>query len=239
MSIYIFSSPVGSPNPMGLQGRYFIPIIPLLLYLATSLRRPEWGRFEWLFTGSVSVIVPVVLAFSFQTIYLKYYVACGENYYSVTSETCVRPLGLQPDNPRMTVGKLARAYTQTFTAECDNLSEIAFYLAPYRGKEDGNLDIKLRDMSTDTIVFEGKTFAPKTNGKWKEFSFPPITDSLNHPFSLTIAPIEGPISAASLGLLPPDVYPEGELSGSYIPGDLVFKYTCRTGFLYRIRAMFR
>jgi len=239
MSMFIFSSPVGKLMAEGIQGRYFIPIIPLLLYLSASLKRPEWGRFDRLFTGTVSVIVPVVLAFSFQTIFLKYFVGCGENYYSITSETCVRPLGLQTDNPEKTVGLLDRPYIQTFISECNNLSEVAFYLTPYWGKQDGYLDIKLRDLSTDTIVFERQTFAPKTNGKWKEFSFPPVTDSWNHPFSLTIAPTEDPISAASLGLLPEDVYPEGELLGAYIPGDLVFKYTCRTGFLYRLRAMAR
>ena len=185
------------------------------------------------------MIVPVVLAFSFQTIFLKYYVGCGEDYYSVKTDTCVRPLGLQTDKPEETVGRLDRPFTQTFIAECNNLSSIAFYLAPYWGNRDGTLDLKLRDLSTDTVVFKKQTFAPKTNGKWKEFSFPPLTDSWNHPFALTIAPVEGPIDSASLGLLPDDIYPEGELSGAYAPGDLVFKYTCRTGFLYNMKTIGR
>lgn len=235
MSMYIYWTPPGNEIAKGIQGRYLIPIVPLLLYLAASLRRPEWGRLDRLFTGSVSVIVPVVLAFSFQTIYLNYFVACGEHYYSVTTETCVRPLDLQTDAPQNTVGRLDRPFTQTFVGECNNLSEIAFFLAPYWGNTDGYLDVQLRDLTKDTVVYQTKTFAPKTNGKWKEFSFPPLPDSLNRSFSLTIAPLEDFVNAASLGIMDPDVYPEGELSGASSPGDMVFKYTCRTGFLYDLR----
>ncbi|OGO38382.1 MAG: hypothetical protein A2W35_04015 [Chloroflexi bacterium RBG_16_57_11] len=239
ISMYIYWTPPANSIIEGVQGRYFIPIVPLLLYHAASLRRPEWGRLDRLFTGSVSVIVPVVLAFSFQTIYLKYFVGCGENYYSVTSETCVRPLGLQTDKPEKKVGKLDRPFTQTFIAECNNLSEIAFFLAPYWGNDVGYLDIQLRDLAAETVVFQKKTFAPKTNGKWKEFSFPPLSDSSNRQYSLTIAPDEDAISGATLGFISADVYPQGELLGSYLPGDLVFKYTCRTGFLYDLRKIGR
>jgi len=239
LSMYIFWTPPGAEIAKGIQGRYFIPIVPLLLYLAASLRRPKWERLDRLSSGTIAVIVPVVLVFSFQTIYLKYFVACGENFYSVKTETCERPLGLQTDKPKITVGRLDRPFTQTFIAECDNLSKIAFFLAPYWGNKDGYLDVKLQEMSTDDLVFHTKTIATKTNGKWKEFSFPALTDSWNHPFALTIAPVEGPIDSASLGLLPDDVYPEGKLSGAYAPGDLVFKYTCRTGFLYNMKTIGR
>ena len=239
LSMYIFWTPPGAEIAKGIQGRYFIPIVPLLLYLAASLRRPKWERLDRLSSGTIAVIVPVVLAFSFQTIYLKYFVACGENYYSVNSETCERPLGLQTDKPKITVGRLDRPFTQTFMAECDNLSKIAFFLAPYWGNKDGYLDVKLQEMSTDDVVFHTKTIATKTNGKWKEFSFPPVFDSRNRPYTLTISPLEGPINAASLGMVDPNVYRDGELLGAYSPGDLVFNYTCRTGLLYDLRKMIR
>jgi hypothetical protein len=134
---------------------------------------------------------------------------------------------------------LAHPFTQTFVAECDNLSEIGFFLAPYWGNKDGYLDIILRDLSTDAVVFHKKTFAPKTNGKWKEFSFPPVLDSFDRPFSLTITPLKESINSATLGIVAADVYPQGELLGSPIPGDLVFKYTCRTGLLYGIKRIGR
>jgi len=235
ISMYIFWTPPKNSIIEGVQGRYFIPIVPLLLYLAASLRRPEWGRLDRLFTGSVTVIVPMVLAFSFQTIYLRYFVACGENYFSVKTEICVRPLGLQTDTPPNTVGRLDRAFTQTFIGECNNLSAIAFFLAPSPGNQDGYLDVKLEDPTLDRVIYQKETYAPKTNGKWKEFSFPPVFDSWNRPFSLTIAPHEGSVTAATLGIVDADVYPNGELLGSDIPGDLVFKYTCRTGFLYDLK----
>jgi hypothetical protein len=192
-----------------------------------------------LFSGTVSIVVPVVLAFSFQTIYLNYFIGCGENYYSVTSDTCVRPHRLQTDKPKITVGRLDRPFTQTFVAECNNLSEIAFFLAPYWGNNDGYLDVKLQEMTTDEVVFQTKTFAPKTNGKWKEFSFPPVFDSRNRQFSLTISPLEGSVNAASLGMVDANVYRDGELLGVYFPGDLVFKYTCRTGLLYDLKRIVR
>jgi hypothetical protein len=235
ISMYLFWTLPGKSMIGGVQGRYFIPIIPVLLYLTASLRRPEWGRLDRLLTGSVSVIVPVVLAFSFQTIYQKYFVACGENYYSVTTDTCIRPLELQTNTPPNTIGRLDRPFTQTFVVECNNLSAIAFFLAPSPGDQDGYLDVKLEDLTMDRVVYQTKTFAPKTNGKWKDFSFPPVFDSRNRPFALTIAPHEGSVSAATLGVLDADVYPNGELLGSDVPGDLVFKYTCRTGFLYDLK----
>jgi Predicted membrane protein (DUF2142) len=237
LSMYLFWTPLANSIIEGVQGRYFIPIIPLLLYIMASLRRSGWGRLDRFFTGTVSVIVPVVLAFSFQTIYLKYFVACGENYYSLTTSTCTRPPGLQTESPSNTVGKLDQPLTQTFVSECNNLSAIAFYLSPSPGNQAGYLDVKLEDMTTDKDIIQKMTFAPKTNGKWKEISFPPLSDSWNHPFALTIAPHDEPVTAATLGIVDADIYLGGELLGSDVPGDLVFKYTCRTGFLYDLKKL--
>jgi uncharacterized membrane protein len=239
-ALYLFSSPVGNVAAYGVQGRYFIPVLPLLIYLISSLRFNKnfyWERIRIISGRAVVILSSIVLVFVIQVLYYFYYMPCGKNFYTIESfNACDLPFELRGDSLERTAVVLDRTFAQTFTVDCDELSNIAFFLVPYAGDQTGSVSVTLRDIASTKVVFQDKTFVPQVLvGKWKEFSFPPVRNAKKRQFSLIITPLENPITAAALGLTSTDAYPYGKIVDEKLPGDLIFKYTCRNGFLYQAK----
>lgn len=239
ISMYILWTPYMSNIAQGVQGRYFIPVFPLVLYVLAS---PSFFRIpaiiQRILTATVVVIASIVLTLGFQTIYLKFFVLCGEFYYTPTlAGGCGLPTQLQTENPDTTVGRLDSPITQTFIAECNDLHTVSFLLVPSTGERTGHLDVQLVDEISGTVVFNKKAFVPKVVGRnWKTFYFSPLSNSMNRKYSINIKPEEYPITAATLGVMAyPDLYPDGQLSGVNLSGDIVFSYRCPFGFRYDLK----
>jgi hypothetical protein len=179
-----------------------------------------------------------VLFLGFQTIYLKFFVLCGEYYYTPSlAGGCGLPQQLQTENPDTIIGQLDRPFTQTFIAECNDLHTVSFLLAPSTGERIGYLNVLLVDETDGTVIFNKKAFVPKVVGRnWKTFYFSPLPDSKDRKYSIQISPEEHHISAAALGAITiSDTYLQGELIGADFSGDLIFSYRCPYGFRYDLK----
>jgi uncharacterized membrane protein len=233
-SMYILWTAYMSEIAQGVQGRYFIPAFPLILYVFASFRLIRIPIMAKTFlTTTVMLIASIVLFLGFQTIYLKYFVLCGEFYYTPTlAGSCGLPQQLQTENPDTTIGRLDMPLTQTFIAECNDLHTVSFLLVPSTGQRTGYLDVLLIDETDGTVILDKKAFVPKVVGRnWKTFYFSPLPDSKGRKYSIQISPEEHPISAATLGAMTiSDVYPQGELIGADPSSDLIFSYRCPFGF---------
>jgi uncharacterized membrane protein len=241
VSMYLYWNTVGSANLEGVQGRYFIPVFPLILCaVIPSLYE---GKIKSYFdriptAGLVTVLVPMVLFFAIQAIYLSYFVPCGEKFYSMTETACFLPPKLQTETPGKDVGDIDRTFKQTFKVQCDELSEISFLLVPHAGHQPGLLDVKLKDKpSGDVFLNEKIPTSQIPVAEWKRFSFPTIHNAKNRQFVLVIEPLEQPVSVVSLGVMGTDVYPYGKLSNVDFSGDLIFNYTCQGGFFNQLRRL--
>jgi uncharacterized membrane protein len=239
LSMYILWTPYMSNIAQGVQGRYFIPVFPLVLYVLAS---PSFFRIpamiQKILTTMVVIIASIVLILGFQTIYLKFFVLCGEFYYTPTLVGgCGLPQQLQTENPDSIVGRLDRPVTQTFIAECNDLHTVSFLLVPSAGERTGYLDVLLVDETDGTVIFNKKAFVPKVVGRnWKTFHFSPLPDSKGRKYSIQISPEEHPINAATLGAITiSDTYPQGELIGADFSGDLIFSYRCAFGFRHDLK----
>lgn len=238
-SMYILWTPYMSEIVQGVQGRYFIPAFPLVLYIFASFRFfriPD--IIKKIFTITVVLIASIVLFLGFQTIYLKFFVLCGEYYYTPSlAGGCGLPQQLQTENPDTIIGQLDRPFTQTFKAECNDLHTVSFLLAPSTGERIGYLNVLLVDETDGTVIFNKKAFVPKVVGRnWKTFYFSPLPDSKDRKYSIQISPEEHHISAAALGAITiSDTYLQGELIGADFSGDLIFSYRCPYGFRYDLK----
>jgi uncharacterized membrane protein len=238
-SMYILWTPYMSDIAQGVQGRYFIPAFPLVLYIFASFRFFHIPNIIKKFlTTTVVLIASTVLFLGFQTIYLKFFVLCGEYYYTPTlASGCGLPQQLQTENPDTIISPLDRPFTQTFIAECNDLHTVSFLLAPSTEERTGYLNVLLFDETDGTVIFNKQAFVPKVVGRnWKSFYFSPLPNSKNRKYSLQISPEDHPISAATLGAITIlDAYPQGELIGADFPSDLIFSYRCPYGFRYDLK----
>jgi len=234
-SMYLFWNPVGYSVATGVQGRYFIPILPLLLYLVVSLKREGKSPFGWAAQAAqvaVVSLVPVVMFFAIQTIYLKYYVPCGELFYDKTG-FCMLPNGLPTDIP---IGEITKPVTQTFTVDCNDIIGVDLFFATYQRQNSGSLNVSLRDETSNVLVFERDINVAELNdNEWKLFRFPLIQNVSSNKFALTLTPRgSAPGNAITVWSTASDIYTQGELIGVEGNGDLVFRYVCPFGIVNEI-----
>ncbi|MCG2784123.1 MAG: DUF2142 domain-containing protein [Anaerolineae bacterium] len=238
-SMYILWTPYRSAVAQGVQGRYFIAVFPLILYVLTSFKFFDIPNIiNKALTTLIIGLVSCVLILGLQTIYLKFFVLCGEYYYTPTlAGGCGLPQQLQTESPDTIIGQLDRPFTQTFIAECNDLHTVSFLLAPSTGERIGYLNVLLVDETDGTVIFNKKAFVPKVVGRnWKTFYFSPLPDSKDRKYSIQISPEEHHISAAALGAITiSDTYLQGELIGADFSGDLIFSYRCPYGFRYDLK----
>gem|GEM_PF-1509913 len=236
--MYLLSSPVASYIVMGVQGRYFIPIFPLVLVLILSLK--PFGEIRWggVFSASSVVLLVLVAAFGLQMIYLRYYTSCGETYYSLDKE-CMQVFGETSEFATKTVGAIDRTFRQSFSAECNDLSRVSILLMPGNGELNGQLSIRLVESVSKKVVVEDEVFAASVDNKsrWKSVNFSPVGDSRNKQYLLTVASKTGLIDSVSLGITDSATFPGGELAGVDFPADLSFNYSCRDGLVYKVRSL--
>jgi uncharacterized membrane protein len=239
LTLYILWTPFMSEITQGVQGRYFIPAFPLILYAFASFKFFHLPTIvKKILTGAALLIISTVLLLGFQTIYLKFFVLCGEFYYTpALADGCGLPQQLQIEIPDSTLGEIDSPVMQTFTPTCNNLHTVSFLLLPTSGEKTGYLNVQLIDDTNGAIIFDQRTFANKIEGnRWRTFYFSPIPDSMNRKFSINIQPEEHAITAATLGIMDDtDLYPDGELIGTDLSSDLIFSYRCPYGFRYDLK----
>jgi hypothetical protein len=233
LSMYLYSTPLAAEKVNGIQGRYFIPVFPLLLYLIVSLDAPVFTINPLVEKIAFGFLVPVILFFSVVTIYQKFFVVCGEQYFTYEG-VCRLPSGLIPEKP---IGDILKPVTQTFASECKDISGVGAFFATYGRGNSGLLYVSLRDETSNRTIFEKKVkVADIRDNRWMFFRFPTIQNVNGHDFTLTFTP-QGSYrgNAVTIWATTSDMYPQGELLGLEDEADLVFQYECPYGLLNDIR----
>jgi uncharacterized membrane protein len=233
LSMYLYSTPLAADQISGVQGRYFIPVFPILLYLIVSLDISSVSINPYVEKVAFGFLVPVILFFSVVTIYQKFFVVCGEQYFTYEG-ICRLPSGLQPERP---IGEILEPVTQTFTVECKDLDGVGAFFATYGRDNSGLLYVSLRDETNNTTILEKKVKVTDIkDNRWMFFRFPTVQNVNGHAFALTFTP-EGSFrgNAVTIWATKSDAYPQGKLLGLQDDADLVFQYECPYGLLNDIQ----
>lgn len=225
-SLYISYTPVGAGQVLGVQGRYFIPLLlPLLLVVGSFTGGKAFLPARW-----IPAILGTALSFNLLGLFFSFHVPCGSTYYQ--TGLCYRPLfkdlpgEVRPSEP-VSEG---RSLTQEILVACNGLAEIRVLVAPTNAGP-GATRFRLRE-SAQTLLDTTIANEQIRPDAWHALRFAPLWNSAGKQYVLEIS---GTGSGDNQG--PPFLFtpqPEFDLGQAYENGqsleqDLVLQYGCVTG----------
>ena len=228
LSLYISFTPVGSEVVEGVQGRYFMTVMPLLFLAFACI--PSLNRIR------IPVHLPVIfgitsLALYTAGMYLSYHVPCGSQYYQ--PGLCYQPnyknwapneVYSSPVSPELTL-------SQEIIPECNGMSELRIWLDATGSNPNGITSVVLKDVNNDHMIVNENIYNSNLPAKaWFSLAFQPDWASSGKFYLLTIQSDEesGPRIAYSLR---PE-YPAGKLfeNDQALGQDMIFQTGCIAGW---------
>ena len=225
---YLIYNPPDSILIPGVQGRYFIAAVPLLL-LAVFPQKAVLNHVQaWLKWGSVFIALVGALALT-----LVYHVPCGSSWFS--GGLCYLP---QYKNWSTAASlpvsiNVSNRAQQTFIADCENLSQIRIWGNAKADTAGEKLILHLNEDGTGRTLASTELPVDQLPADgWFYFNFPVVPDSLSKNYVLDIrSSNEVGVGNMSIAYSKTNEYKNGNLSinGQAQEGDLLFQYGCLTG----------
>src|SRR5687768_3304771 len=231
LSIYTTFTPVGADEVLGVQGRYFIPLVlPLVLALSSV----PWLKKEAILSRNWLVLfLSIALSLNILGIILAFYVPCGTTYYQ--TGLCYQPLykDFSPENHLSEPISNEVLVTQDVQVACNGLAELRVLLTPSSIEnntatrfvlEDPAINRNLLDISVKNDLILSET--------WHALRFDPDWHSAGKRYMLKIFSVDTPPGQGLRLLYSPQ--PQAELGSLYENGQLmqdhiVLQYGCITG----------
>jgi hypothetical protein len=224
VSLYVAFTPVRSQVVAGVQGRYFTPVMPLLLLGLAGLahRFPRASLGAWLAASALALYTVGLL--------LSYHVVCGSQLYQ--PGLCFQPeyknwapeeVSSHPISPALTV-------VQEIVPVCNGMQQVQFWVNSPGTDPNGETRITLR------APHEGIDLAQRSlrnaeapEGGWVILSFTPQKSSRGNLYLLTISGTSP--GGIELAYSARPEYLKGKLFENARPlgQDLLFQYGCLTG----------
>jgi hypothetical protein len=226
ISLYITFTPIGSDKIDGVQGRYFLTVMPLLFLALACLpifKRIQLPNFLPLILATTSLILYTA------GMYLSYHVPCGSQYYQ--AGLCYQPnyknwapdeVYSQPLSNRFTL-------TQEIVPECNGLTELRVWIDATGADINKTTNFVLTDVNgKQDILNVNIPNSELPSGNWFPLNFQPDWNSNSKFYLLTIRGDQGPRVAYSLR---PE-YPAGKLfeNDQAIGQDMIFQTGCKAGW---------
>lgn len=190
------------------QGKYFLPLLPLAFLVAQHAVLQENFRKIMLIT-----IIAISLMASIFLIEQRYYAVFQKSYVSETKKHA--PLTIQKQVP----------FEQTFIAEENNLSGIGFFVDEASPKVTASYQFLLKEKDCRKVISGSPLFAEKLlPGKYYEVNFPVIHSSKDTQFCFEIFPAVSSTIPLALSVTKNNEYSSGALltSKKETEGDIVF-----------------
>jgi len=222
--LYLSFSRVGNWLVDGIQGRYFIPVFPLLLLVYYPPRRI---LSQTIMKALCPLFAVGAIVISLSEVYLHYYRPAIE--YSMHQDGFIAPVGEI---------KKGIEVTETFTSGCNGMNNISLLLATYNRRNTQNLIFELRDNKLNSIL-ETINIEPRTilNNKWRTVRFRPLEDSQGKRYSMGIKS-PGSDSGNAFTIYKDSIKEYGYSHGNAfvnnkpIYEDLVIKYSCEPAWYF-------
>ena len=228
LSLYVTFSPVGSAQVEGVQGRYFVTVMPLLFLALIGLpvfRRIQIPIVFTVLLGVASLVVYIA------GMYLSYHVPCGSQYYQ--PGLCYQPnyknwapdaLYSPPVSNQMTL-------EQEIVPECSGMTELRVWVNATGLDPQPTTNFILKDVQGNRELINTRVQNSKLpTGSWYALDFPADWNSNGKFYLFTISSEQqvGPHIAYSLRA----EYPAGKLyeNSQPIGKDLIFQTGCIAGW---------
>lgn len=228
-SLYLSYTPVGSLYILGVQGRYFIPVLPLLLLALTGIFSFE--RFKKL-TRLIIVFAVSGLVIYLAGLILSYHVECGSQYYKIG--LCYQPnyKNWAPDERYSPPISNQFTLKQEILLQCDNLTSLRVWVNSSGTQLNSATEFIVRANNNLTVVQKMIPNHQLPQGNWLTLNFDPDSQSLGKLYTLTIRS-DNPANVSGLKIsysLKPE-YTDGKLyeNGQAVSQDIIFQYGCVAG----------
>ena len=226
-SLYIAFTPVKSLVVAGVQGRYFMPVMPLLLLALVGLPFVEKIH--------IPAAVPVSLVSAALILYvagliLSYQVTCGSQFYQ--PGLCYQPQykNWAPEASSSPSITPAMTLTQEIVPACNGMEEMRVWVNSTGTDPSGTTTLNLRAPTEEKdVVNHTFTNSQITKDGWLTVSFNPEWQSDNQLYILTLksSSANGIQVATSIK----SEYHTGKLfeNNTAIEQDMIFQYGCLAG----------
>lgn len=224
---YIGDTPIGYNGIWGIQGRYFVPFIPLLLVPFLYKNR---FRFPFTITG---ILTGIIVISSVGTLFLDFHAICGSTWFN--NRTCSYPYYKNWDPSTFISIKMDNQTTieQNLVVECNKLSQIQIWVnqyEPIKNKEEF-LVLETIDGTPLRKIRIDSAEIPKAG--WLIIDLQPVLNQRNNELNFKITSNgKGGIPELELARFPSFQYSRGgmKLNGQSLEQNLVFQYNCLDGF---------
>ncbi|MFN7161163.1 MAG: DUF2142 domain-containing protein [Candidatus Gracilibacteria bacterium] len=190
------------------QGKYFLPLLPLAFLLLYHTVINEYGRKILI----VSIIIISILA-SFSLIEQRYYSVEEKVYVSQTADSI--PYALEKQKP----------LEQTFISDQKNLSGLGFFIDKSSPKITSTYQFLLKEGDCRKILFAAPLMPEQLlPGKYYEVYFPVISSSKDTPYCFEVFPTISSTSPLRISAAKNNVYSSGALmtTRKETTNDLIF-----------------
>ena len=225
---YLIYNPPNSILIPGVQGRYFIIGIPLLIF--AFLPQEAWlnQTKAGLLAGSILIALIGVSG-----LFLVYHIPCGSSFYS--TGLCYLPQ-YKNWSPQTSIPiKIVESthLSQTFISNCENLNQIKIWVGHEGTPTTGGLSVRLSQVgSQETTASKVIPQAGIPASGWLMVDFPPVLDSKAKLYVIDVEPVDKTGQQdIKIAYSKTNEYLNGELNieGEKQVGDLLFQYGCRVG----------
>jgi uncharacterized membrane protein len=227
VSLYLAITPVGSAVVEGVQGRYFVPVFPLLFLALVGISIPSQVR--------LPRALPIVCALGGLALFmiglmLSYHVTCGSEYYRL--DLCYQPLYKNWAPESYSSPSLSNGFTlaQEIVPVCNGMTQLQFWVNSTGTVPSGTTEVTLRDTLLNSNLAQqsfSNTQIPRDG--MLTINFSPDWHSINKLFLLQIVGISA--DGIQLGYSQKPDYPKGRLYENNVPveHDILFEYGCIAG----------
>ena len=234
MSLYVSYTPLGSPEIIGVHGRYFTVIFPLLLLGLIGLPVKSLKLDHILLTRiTIAATLLVMLLFS-AGMYLSFYVRCGTAFFQ--SGLCYQPVykNWSPNTNYYPPISPHHSLTQWFIPKCNRMRSLQVWIDSTGSDPNGSTEFILNDVDNDIVIFDtlrSNTDLPQK--EWLTFTFPADDKSGGKWYTLTIqtSPTDRGQGIQVASSIRPE-YVDAPLlqNGVEQENDMIFRYGCIAGW---------
>ncbi|HUH95730.1 MAG TPA: DUF2142 domain-containing protein [Anaerolineales bacterium] len=240
LSLYVTFTAVAEDFVYGVQGRYFIPLVPLLF--VALYRLPFLDRFRPSGMAASLFALTALLAYTCGLI-LFYHVTCGASYY--TPGLCYDPAyknfaPLTTSSPSLSEGTVLM---QEMVPTCDGMTSVRVRVNSRGEDSAGQLQFTLTHAADNsTLMRTSVANASLPNDDWYTLYFTPDWHSAGGTYDLIISGKDSPPGAGPwLAYSIRPEYPQGTLyeNGQASDHDILFQYGCLVGLQKEWQVLFQ
>lgn len=228
--LYLTNTPVGSSSILGVQGRYLIPVMPLLFLALTGPPGIKNQRLlRWLAAGGATL---GLICFG-MGLWLSYHITCGPQFYQWG--LCYEPVykNWQPNASFTSPISSEAPLSQSFIAECDGITQIRVWVDAQGASSNATTDFTLRDPTRAlTLVKASVSNQEQPQGGWVSLNFSPLWNSKGVTYDLMIqsgGPQGNPGPRIATSSATVNTVGSLSISGKVEAQNLVYQYGCLTG----------